>query len=170
MPSHLKCEDCGATFIYAAKQTITKPYNYLPDIHTSTWEHTTQTIEVYVCPFCEKNRIIEAPEETQTKGKITALISVPNSEVNTRLAEGYEVMEDKIYAKETIMIKRESIAELPSNVDCGNIPPAIVAEAEGAYQKLDKALNQIPQSAEEEREKFLKSAETADKTFQKAQP
>jgi hypothetical protein len=150
MPSHLKCEDCGATFIYAAKQTITKPFCIgAPSVGSVQWENASQSIEIYVCPFCEKNRIIEAPEETQTKGKITALISVPNSEVNTRLAEGYEVMEDKIYAKETIMIKRDGISKEAS---------VEIASAQEAYGKLDLA------------DKMAKAAKTAEDSFKKVQP
>jgi hypothetical protein len=148
MPSHLKCEDCGATFIYAAKQTITKPFSTVNTLQSSLpWEHASQSIEMYVCPFCEKNRIIEAPEETQAKGKITALISVPNSEVNTRLAEGYEVMEDKIYARESIMVKRDGISKEAS---------VEIASAQDAYGKLDLA------------DKIAKAARTAEKSFEGA--
>jgi hypothetical protein len=102
-----------------------------------------------VCPVddCGNMDISEAPEETMAKGKITALISVPNSEVNTRLAEGYEVMEDKIYAKEIIMVKRDGISKEAS---------VEIASAQEAYGKIDLA------------DKMAKAARTAEKSFEGA--
>jgi len=49
---------------------------------------------------------IDLKEHVEGKSDITALIEVPHAEVNDRIAEGYVVMEDKIYAKSTIMCKR----------------------------------------------------------------
>jgi hypothetical protein len=54
---------------------------------------------------------IDLKEHVEGKSDITALIEVPHAEVNDRIAEGYVVMEDKIYAKSTIMCKREVLSD-----------------------------------------------------------
>jgi hypothetical protein len=93
MTTQYEC-DKGHVFIYPAK--IVGPVGI----------SQTDTLEVHVCPFCQSLELKEHIEPVEEKGEITALISVPNNEVNSKLADGYKIMEDKIYAKETIMIKR----------------------------------------------------------------
>ena len=92
-----KCITCGKQFIYPTER------------------HTTNNgVELIdrLCPFCSSLEFDDAPaEQPQAKGKITALVSAPNSNVNDYLAEGYEVMEDKIYAKDTILVKREEATQ-----------------------------------------------------------
>lgn len=90
-------------------QTCSKHFIYPTERHTTN--NDTELID-RLCPFCSSLEFDDVPAEpVQSKGKITALISAPNSEVNKFLAEGYEVMEDKIYAKDTILVKR---AEAPA--------------------------------------------------------
>ena len=92
-----KCITCGKQFIYPTER------------------HTTNNgVELIdrLCPFCSSLEFDDAPAEpVQSKGKITALVSVPNSNVNDYLEQGYEVMEDKIYAKDTILVKREEATQ-----------------------------------------------------------
>lgn len=96
-----KC-DKGHLFIHVAKQT-----HFLEPKEIEKDEDTTCTvadaIERSVCPFCFSPFV---KEHVDAKGDITALIEVPHAEVNDRITEGYVVMEDKIYAKSTIMCKR----------------------------------------------------------------
>lgn len=90
-------------------QTCSKQFIYPTERHT-----TNNGVELIdrLCPFCSSLEFDDAPAEpVQPKGKITALISAPNSNVNDYLAEGYEVMEDKIYAKDTILVKREEATQ-----------------------------------------------------------
>lgn len=98
------CSDCEKQFLYASKKIEV-------NIEGETAPMTT-TFETHVCPYCHSLNITEAQaEQPQPKGKITALISAPNSNVNDYLEQGYEVMEDKIYAKETILVKREEATQ-----------------------------------------------------------
>ena len=92
-----QCLTCGKQFIHPTERHS-----------TVTSERTDLELIDRLCPFCSSLEFDDVPAEpVQSKGKITALISAPNSEVNKFLAEGYEVMEDKIYAKDTILVKRE---------------------------------------------------------------
>jgi hypothetical protein len=87
------CSQCNRAFLYPA--TITASISGLYD----------GVVETRNCPYCKSDTFTEQTEPEQQQ-PIIALISVPNGEVNAKLAEGYMVMEDKIYAKDTIMVKR----------------------------------------------------------------
>ena len=111
MPSNLVCNSCKKTFIYPAKETKTLPmikiaYPFGCSTDEKTETHEPIIIEKSVCPHCYEPDIAAQEIPVEEKGEITALLSVPNSEVNNKLTEGYKVLEDKIYAKETIMVKR----------------------------------------------------------------
>jgi hypothetical protein len=89
-------------------QTCSKQFIYPTERHTTN--NGTELID-RLCPFCSSLEFDDAPAEpVQSKGKITALVSAPNSEVNKYIADGYEVLEDKIYAKETVLVKRVEAA------------------------------------------------------------
>lgn len=111
-----ECADCHKTFLYAAKKTE----NTYSKVTEAKEQIGTVSIispvvlsfkETHICPFCQSLNIQEVVEEPKLNPKITALIESPNAEVNARLAEGYEVLEDKIYAKSTICVKREKVKE-----------------------------------------------------------
>jgi len=106
-----KCNTCDKQFLYTAKLT---KFIAAHDVELNEDEVTQafDTEETHVCPYCHNLEFDDAPAEpVQSKGKITALISAPNSNVNDYLEQGYEVMEDKIYAKDTILVKREEATQ-----------------------------------------------------------
>lgn len=98
-----QCQECNRTFPIPAKaEALIPKLTCPPKADNVTFEEAT--LESYVCPYCLSYAI---QEYVDVKSDITALIEVPHSEVNSKIAEGYAVMEDKIYAKSTIMCKRE---------------------------------------------------------------
>lgn len=104
-----ECQDCKKQFLHTAKYSH---FIQSKDIEPNSFAiNLEDAVERYVCPYCYSLNIIDVLIEQQPKGKIIALVSVPNNAVNDFLAEGYEVMEDKIYAKETVLIKREKLQE-----------------------------------------------------------
>jgi hypothetical protein len=112
MTNTLKC-DKGHVFLTPAKKIVMKhipllfPTNNTTSAETTvTFQQTTESIETPVCPHCNSPSFTVQEEPVAVKGEITALLSVPNNEVNVKLAEGYKILEDKIYAKETVMVKR----------------------------------------------------------------
>ena len=111
----LICSDCHKTFLYAAKKiypiTVLKYSNESTASPLLPTTFETYTLETHVCPYCQSLNIQEVMEEPRRNPKITALIESPNAEVNARLLEGYEVLEDKIYAKSTILVKHEKSKE-----------------------------------------------------------
>jgi len=103
-------EKCKKNIIHLGKFIETKSKlvsgNTIPNIITT---------EVYGCPFCGSWDYIEIEKLTLTKGKVIELISVPHAEVNKKIAEGYELLDekDKVFAKETILVKREKPTSSP---------------------------------------------------------
>ena len=62
----------------------------------------TTTTEKHCCPICES---LVYSEYVLEKKKITSLISVNLSEVDSKIKEGYEV--EASYAKTATLVKRE---------------------------------------------------------------
>lgn len=84
--------------MYTAKKTLIEIID--PSKQSST--------ESNVCPYCGSLNFSEAPQEITVNPEIVALIDSPLADVNARLAEGYQVMPDKIYSKNCILVKYAS--------------------------------------------------------------
>lgn len=77
-------------------------------------EPLIQEFEIPCCPVCAKDRKINVDYEEQEiaaaepipKVPISDLIQVSNQDVTAKIKEGYQVMEDQVRAKDTILIKR----------------------------------------------------------------
>ena len=72
---------------------------------------------------------IDTVEGQNKQNEILSMISVPINDIDQKLAEGYTIMEDKVYAKNAILIKRGT---KPEQVQAPEEPvmEALVATAE----------------------------------------
>ena len=94
--------DCGKQFMYTAKKIVSTVKN---TALTNEETFTDVTVETNVCPYCDSLNFDESPAEAPVNPEIIALIDSPLADVNARLAEGYRVMPDKIYAKSAVLVK-----------------------------------------------------------------
>ena len=116
MPTRYKCGN-GHVFLFPLVITehtvkLVNTVSGLNVAYDSCVEGWFETVS-HRCPVdnCTSIDIQEYIEPIEEKGEITALISVPNNEVNGFITQGYSVMEDKIYAKETILIRRAEVKQ-----------------------------------------------------------
>jgi hypothetical protein len=134
MPTTLKC-DKGHVFLTPAKMIERFVNDITPEV-LQDLKIVPLTKETPICPHCNSPSFTVQEELVAVKGEITALLSVPNNEVNSKLAEGYKILEDKIYAKETVMVKRAGIEQKTEGPEH--------KQAEAAYRKLENTEAEKP--------------------------
>ena len=125
-----KCEECGKTFIYAAKVT-----HFLEPKEIQKNEDTTLTVgdwvEASVCPFCQSLNFTEYIESVEAQPVeavyVYDLTSGMQEGLNKLLAEGFEIIAR--YSKQYMLEKKRKIEP--------EIPEADMEKAREAYEKLD---------------------------------
>ena len=107
-----KClnENCGKTFVYAAKTR--KPIDTEAKALTTaagSLQVTESFVETHVCPYCNSR---DFTEYTEPQPEITSVKSVPLEDVDELLAQGYVV--EQLYAKTATLAKRGEVKQSES--------------------------------------------------------
>lgn len=105
-----QCNTCKKVFIHPAKLNIVRKLSKINDKTESVGsfcyqeikEIPLETIERYVCPFCDSLTFSEFQEPEES---ITSVKSVSLEEVDGWLLQGYVVRE--LYAKTATLVKLE---------------------------------------------------------------
>ena len=94
----------GHKFLWAAVVTEHTTKNVVVNLNVDEKEFVTDWFEVvsHRCPV-EGCGSIEISEYIEPAEVVESLVSVPHSEVNAKIAEGYQVK--SIYVKETVLVK-----------------------------------------------------------------
>ena len=81
-------------------------FEHTGKLHALSSRDESDSIEVPVCPICETRiYLVLDSEYVLDKKRITSVLSVDLSEVDSKLKEGYEV--DNLYAKTATLVKRD---------------------------------------------------------------